>query len=37
MSLVTWMLVVAGALLALIVVLPEVSALLKRALQRLVR
>jgi hypothetical protein len=31
------MLVVAGALLALIVVLPEVSALLKRALQRLVR
>ena len=37
MSLVTWILITVGALLALIIALPEVSALVKRALQRLMR
>ena len=37
MSLITWILIAAGALLVLIIALPEVSALVKRTLQRLMR
>jgi hypothetical protein len=32
-----WILIVAGAVLMLIIAVPEISALLRRALQRLVR
>jgi len=35
MSLLSWILIAGGALLVLIIVLPEVSALLKRVLHRL--
>ena len=37
MSLVTLILIAAGVVLALIIALPEISALLKRALQRIIQ